>query len=97
MWYFTAMIKMSPETEALIEAKAARAGRTPEEVVRAALVRVGDVPPWRSPVRPRPDGLTKEELIAGMEEIAMRSAARPIADHRSTDEIIGYDDFGLPR
>jgi hypothetical protein len=32
-----------------------------------------------------------------MEAIAARSAARPIADPRSADEIIGYDDFGLPR
>jgi hypothetical protein len=41
--------------------------------------------------------LTKDELIAGMEAIAARSAARPMADLRSPDEIIGYDDFGLPR
>jgi len=32
-----------------------------------------------------------------MEAIAVRSAARPMADPRSIDEIIGYDDFGLPR
>ena len=41
--------------------------------------------------------LTREQLIAGMEEIATRSAARPAVDPRSPDEIIGYDDFGLPR
>jgi hypothetical protein len=40
--------------------------------------------------------LTKDELIARMEVIAARSASRP-ADPRSIDEIIGYDDFGLPR
>jgi hypothetical protein len=32
-----------------------------------------------------------------MEEIAAGSAARPLVDARSPDEIIGYDDFGLPR
>ncbi len=41
--------------------------------------------------------MTKDELIASMEEIASRSAARPTVDPRSIDEIIGYDDFGLPR
>jgi hypothetical protein len=32
-----------------------------------------------------------------MEDIAARSAARPMAYPRSIDEIIGYDDFDLPR
>jgi hypothetical protein len=41
--------------------------------------------------------MTKAELIAEMEEIAARCAARPIADPRSIDEIIGYDDFGMSR
>jgi antitoxin VapB len=85
------MINLSQETEALIQAKAARTGRT------ADLIRTGDVLTWRSSVEPPPAGLTKDELIARMEAIAARSAARPMADPRSIDEIIGYDDFGLPR
>ena len=91
------MIEMSDETEALVKAKAASAGRTPDEIVRAALSRAGEVLPWRSSARPLPSTETKEQLIAGMEEIAARSAARPLVDLRSPDEIIGYDDFGLPR
>jgi len=91
------MIKMSQETEALIEASAARTGRTPDEIVRAALTGAGDVLPWRSSAKQRPATHTKDELIASMEEIAARSAARPTADPRSPDEIIGYDDFGLSR
>ena len=91
------MIEMSTETEALIKEKASNAGRTPDEIVRAALTRAGDVLPWRNSVRGRPPARTKDELIAGMEEIAARSAARPLVDPRSPDEIIGYDDFGLPR
>ncbi len=46
------MIKMSQETEDLIEARAARTGRTPDEIVRTALLRAGDVLPWRSSARP---------------------------------------------
>lgn len=34
-----------------------------------------------------------EELLA----IAERCASRPIVDNRSDDEILGYDEFGIPR
>jgi hypothetical protein len=90
------MIDLSQETEALIQAKAARTGRTADEILREALVSTGNVLTWRSSAEPPPAGLTKDELIARMEVIAARSASRP-ADPRSIDEIIGYDDFGLPR
>lgn len=92
-----AMINLSLEIEALIAAKAARTGQTPDEVLRKALGHAGDVLPWRSSSAPPPADLTKEELIAAMEAIAVRSAARPMTDPRAIDEIIGYDDFGLPR
>jgi hypothetical protein len=91
------MIDLSKETEALIQAEAARTGRTADELLRDALVRTGDVLAWRSPAEPPPASLSKDELMAWMEAIATRSAARPMADPRSIDEIIGYDDFGLPR
>jgi antitoxin VapB len=91
------MIELSDETEALIRAQASKMGRTPEEILRAALVRAGEVLPWRSGGRPRPPAMNKAELIAEMEEIAARSTVRPLVDPRSPDEIIGYDDFGLPR
>jgi hypothetical protein len=32
-----------------------------------------------------------------MFEISERSAARPVLDARDPDDIIGYDDAGLPR
>ena len=91
------MVNLSRETETLIAEKAALTGRTPDEIVRDALTHAGDVPPWRNSVKPLPKAMTKAELIAEMEEIAARCAARPDADPRSIDEIIGYDDFGMPR
>ena len=91
------MINLSQETEKLIETKAMSTGRTPDEIVRAAVSVTGDILPWRSSARAQPPAETKEQLIAGMEEIAARSAARPVVDPRTPDEIIGYDDFGLPR
>ncbi len=91
------MINISPETETLIQAKSARTGKTPDQILREVLMRTGDVLPWRSSAMPPPADLSREELIAQMEAIAVRSAARPSVDPRSIDEIIGYDDFGLPR
>ena len=91
------MIELSKETEALIQANAARTGRTVDEILREALVRARDVLVWRSPAEPPPASLSKDDLIKWMETIAARCAARPVADPRSPDEIIGYDDFGLPR
>jgi hypothetical protein len=91
------MIHLSSETEALLREKAKRSGRTPDDVLREALAHAGDIAPWRGSDAPPPRHLTKDELIARMEAIALRSAARPAADARAIDEIIGYDDFGLPR
>lgn len=91
------MINLSQEIEALIQERAAGTGRTPDEIVLEALTRTGAVLPWRSSVEPPSANLAKDQLIAHLEAIAARSAARPIADPRSADEIIGYDDFGLPR
>ena len=72
-------------------------GRTPDDILREALTRIGGVAPWRDSVAVPSASLTRDELIARMEEISVRSAARPLADPRSINEIIGYDDFGLPR
>jgi antitoxin VapB len=91
------MISLSEEVEAIVKAKAASTGRTPDEILRDALARTGEVLPWRSSAPPPPAAMSDAELIAAMEEIAVRSATRPIVDPRSVDEIIGYDDFGLPR
>jgi antitoxin VapB len=91
------MITLSDETEEILRERSERTGRTPDEVLREALSRTGNVLPWRRSAEPAPENLTKDKLIAAMEAIAARSAARPLADPRSINEIIGYDDFGLPR
>lgn len=91
------MIEMSHETEALAKARAAEVGQSPEDVVRKAVLREGRRLPWRNLAKARPSVATKMDLVAALEEIAARSASRPKADPRSADEIMGYDDFGLPR
>jgi hypothetical protein len=91
------MLEMSDDTEALVRAKAASIGLTPDDLVRAAVTRVGDVLPWRNVARARPATNTEDDLVAAMEEIAARSGARTVVDPPAPDEIICYDDFGLPR
>jgi antitoxin VapB len=39
---------------------------------------------------------SREQRLQAMREIACRSAARPVLDSRSEDEILGYDEHGLP-
>lgn len=43
-------------------------------------------------IRPRP----ASTLVADLERIGKRNARRKILDSRSPDEILGYDDHGLP-
>jgi plasmid stability protein len=41
--------------------------------------------------------LTTEEKRARIEEISRHSAALPVLDRRSEDDILGYGENGLPR
>ena len=38
----------------------------------------------------------EQALVHRLDQIALRCAARPVHDHRSADEICGYDAMGLP-
>lgn len=93
------ILHFAQDTEELARKVAARLGRKPEDVIRTAVeheARTGSVMPWKRSSQ-APSVATKEEFFARLDEIALRSAARPIVDPRSDDELIGYDDFGLPR
>lgn len=41
--------------------------------------------------------LSPEQVIQALDELSRRHVARPVLDTRSIDEIIGYDEFGIPR
>ncbi|MGD0617728.1 MAG: type II toxin-antitoxin system VapB family antitoxin [Bryobacteraceae bacterium] len=47
--------------------------------------------------RERNRGSDSSRLVARVMEIAHRAASRPVLDPRSPDEIIGYDEYGVPR
>lgn len=65
------MLHLSPETEALIRAKADADGTTPDDFLRRML-EVGQ--------RKKPD-------VERMKAIARRTASLPILDHRTAKEI----------
>jgi antitoxin VapB len=76
-----------PATERSVRALAAETGEAITTTIRKAvedrLERVR---------RQRSSGVLKDELLA----IATHCAALPDLDRRSADEILGYDDRGLP-
>jgi antitoxin VapB len=45
----------------------------------------------------RGDDRTPEQFAADINAIVDRYASRPVVDDRTADEIIGYDERGLPR
>ncbi len=76
------------EAERLADELARRTGETKTEaVIKALRDRLARVR------RQRP----RRRLADDLAEIARRCAALPVVDARSPDEILGYDDNGLPR
>lgn len=78
----------NPETERLARELSRRQGTSITDAVTAALR--AELERERRRMRPRP---VADRLL----DIARRFAALPTRDGRSADEILGYDDAGLPR
>lgn len=78
----------NPETDQLAEALAKLTGETKTEAVTRAL-------------RDRLERLRRERvghrLADELDEIALHCAGLPVRDARPADEILGYDEQGLPR
>ena len=75
------------ETERLIRQLAELTGETLTEAIRLSLIeRYDRVRRTRS--RPK--------LAEELNDIAMRCARRPIVSPLTDDEILGYDEFGVP-
>jgi len=78
----------NPETETLAAALAKLTGETKTEAVTRALrERIARVRRERGGRR----------LADELDEIARHCAVLPVRDRRDSDEILGYDDRGLPR
>jgi antitoxin VapB len=78
-----------PETDRLAREVAKLTGESLTEAVRKALVE-------RLDRERRRRGQTKG-LAERLNELAKECAALPDYDTRSPDEIIGYDEYGVPR
>jgi antitoxin VapB len=78
----------NPETESLAEALARETGETKTEAVTKAL-------------RDRLNRLRRERsgrrLADELDEIARHCASLPVLDARKADDILDYDEHGLPR
>jgi antitoxin VapB len=76
------------ETEELANALAKLTGETKTEAVTQAL---------RERIQRVRRARAKRRLADELDEIALHCSTLPIRDRRSTDEIMGYDENGLPR
>ena len=78
----------NPETEQLAETLAKLTGETKTQAVTQALRERLDT------MRRRRSG---RNLVDELDEIASHCASLPVRDKREADEIVDYDDDGLPR
>ncbi|MCX6638008.1 MAG: type II toxin-antitoxin system VapB family antitoxin [Acidobacteria bacterium] len=77
-----------PEADRLARALAARTGETiTGAVIQALRDRLQRTEGRRNP----------RSLVDELREISDRCAALPVFDTRSADEILGYDEIGVPR
>jgi len=80
-----------PQAEELARRLAARRGRPLEQVVREALLAALEGQHAEA------TACDASTLVEDLMEIGRRVSALPDVDTRSPDEIIGYDEYGLPR
>jgi antitoxin VapB len=76
-----------PETEKLARTLAERTGETITVATRRAI---------EDRLRRTGSQARKAALLEDMEAMQRRLDALPVLDHRSPDEIIGYDENGVP-
>jgi antitoxin VapB len=81
----------NPETERLVEELARRTGHTPDDVVATAVREQLEQRKANEQSADPPD------IWEQIREIQDEIAAAPDVDTRSADEIIGYDEYGVPR
>lgn len=89
----TTTLPADPETERLALKVAKARGQPPTVVVRDA---IGASAREAGLLDEGPSRRSAAEKRRRLLEISERSAVRPILDPRSADEILGYDERGLP-
>jgi antitoxin VapB len=89
----TMLLPADPETERLAHTLAAAKGKPVAAIVREAIA-ASAREAGLIPGAPRRSAAEKRQRML---EITERSAARPVLDARDPDDIVGYDQSGLPR
>jgi antitoxin VapB len=83
------MLAIPAETEALARLVARKTGKTPEDAVEETARTLGVTPP--------PLNAARDAMIDAATAIVRRFAGKPILDTRTDDEILGYDQHGIPQ
>lgn len=84
---------LSPEAERLAQELAAKNGESIDDVILKALTaRLASGAKWEKKVFPVGDQRVSEAI----REFRAAVADLPILDDRTADEILGYDEWGLP-
>ena len=83
-----------PETERLVRELADRRGESVGAVVRSAVLAQAPAPMPPAPAPTTPEEQARRHAI--LVEIQERMGRLPVLDTRSADEIIGYDEDGIP-
>ncbi|MGZ8219849.1 FitA-like ribbon-helix-helix domain-containing protein [Methylomagnum sp.] len=76
------------DLHAWLRSRATVHGRTPDKEAIALLEEIKG--------RSGPQALTPDQRREAIERISRHSATLPKLDHRSPDDILGYDENGLP-
>ena len=86
-------VELTGDTE-LLAAKVARLrGASIEQVIAEAVADSAR----KAGILPESAITTPEEIIRALDDLSRRHTARPLLDTRPAEEIIFYDEFGLPR
>ena len=88
---FSMTMTITAEIEQLARLVAIKTGKTPDDILKEAVeARARAAGIATSPTRRNFDDARVKAIIASV-------AALPLLDGRTADEIIGYDEFGVPQ
>lgn len=88
----TATLEITPETERRLK-MAAEASRVPVETTINAALDALEAKLATQTTRRKP---TREDKLDAIDKAVAAIKALPVLDPRTPDEILGYDEFGLP-
>ncbi len=80
-------LQIPAEAERLVRLVASKTGKTPDDILKEAIEARAEA----AGIAPKPRR-SPEEIEKRINEIIERVSALPILDHRTDDEIIGYND-----